>query len=171
MLKQSKYRIIFIYFCFSTRNLYIFIVFWISIFFWISTSIAIPKFVWSSSLTLQCAEPTMTVTNIWDLARVLWLHCNLFEICQGKKLIVDVSVCFHSFATFEALDLVLSKKIDGILTKLNVRKQCLLDHGITPIFVFDGRVYPANPPQTPAVNQTEWLQRPNVVLRSMLATS
>ena len=85
----------------------------------------------------------MTVQHIWELAKFLWTRTNLYEYSKGKTLLVDVSVWFHTFANFEALDLVLSKKFDGILTKLDNRRQQLIEHGITPIFIFDGRAYPA----------------------------
>jgi 5'-3' exonuclease len=85
----------------------------------------------------------MTIEGIWNLCRSLGKQRNLYETWAGKMLVVDASVWFHTFLSVKPLPALFDGDFSHLEKLWNLRINQILSHGITPIFVFDGKPFPA----------------------------
>lgn len=85
----------------------------------------------------------MTIKGIWDLVRPLLRRVNLHTHCHGRRAAIDASVWLHNFASTASVQYMVHGKTTNIIKKFRARLQKLLDEGVTPVFVFDGKAMPA----------------------------
>jgi len=81
----------------------------------------------------------MGVDGLFPVIAPAMEKVNYFEALNGRTVAEDGFVWLHKDATFSALGLILRQDDTDVIKRFSQRVNKLLDHGVTPFMVFDGK--------------------------------